>query len=70
MAARKKTEATEQKKITGTVTGGTLNIRDKANGNVIGTLPDGAHVEILKAGEEWHQIEDGYIMAKWVKLDA
>ena len=70
MAGRKKTETDEQKIITGTVTGGTLNIRDKANGNVIGTLLDGAHVEILKAGADWHQIKDGYIMAKWVKLDA
>ena len=72
MAARKKTETTEQKKITGTVTGGTLNIRDKASlgGDVVGSLADGTQIEILKAGEEWHRIEAGYVMARWVKLDA
>ena len=71
MAARKKAE-TKEKRITGTVIGGTLNIRDKAgtDGKVIGTLADSTQIEILKAGKEWHKIETGYVMARWVKLDA
>lgn len=72
MAARKKTEVTEPKKIIGTVIGGSLNVRagDNLNTEVVTTLEDGTQIEILEAGEEWHRIEAGYVMARWVKLDA
>ena len=73
MAAKKKAEPKQEKTVTiGKVFGGSLNIRSKAgmDGKIKGQLPDGAQVEILEAGKEWHKIEGGYIMAKWVKLDA
>lgn len=70
MAAKKKTEATA-KKITGTVTGGSLNVREKPDmeAKVIRALANGEQVEILEAGDEWHRIKGGYVMAKWVRLD-
>lgn len=73
MATKKKAEPKQEKTtMIGTVFGGSLNIRSKAgmDGKILGQLQDGAQVEILKAGEEWHKIDGGYIMAKWVKLDA
>ena len=59
-------------KITGTVTGGALNIRKEADitSERVGTLKDGTQIEILEAGKDWHRITEGYVMAKWVKLDA
>lgn len=69
MAARKKTEATEQKKITGVVIGGSLNVRAGAglNTEVVTTLPDGTEIEITEPGEEWHKVKDGYVMAKYIQ---
>ena len=68
---KKKTEPKAEKKtaMVATVFGGSLNIRDKAgmDGKVVGQLPDGAQVEILEAGKEWHKIESGYIMSRWVQ---
>ena len=74
MATKKKAEPKAKKKTTmvGEGAGGALNIRSKAgiDGKIKGQLQGGAQVEILEAGKEWHKIEGGYIMAKWVKLDA
>ena len=67
--ARKK--AAEERRITGTVTGGTLNIRDKAglDGGIVGTLEDGAKIEVIKDEGDWLRIEGGFVMARWVELD-
>ena len=72
MAARNKAEPKQEKKITGTVFGGGLRIRQEPDptAEIKGVLPDGTAVEILEPGSEWHKIEQGYIMARWVKLDA
>ena len=61
----KKTTATK----TGTVVGGTLNIRKAADitSDILGTLEDGTKVTILEDCGEWLKIEAGYIMKKWVK---
>lgn len=70
MARAKKT--TVEKKITGTVYGGGLYIRKEPDliAGINGVLANGTSVEILEAGKDWHRIEQGYIMAKWVNLDA
>lgn len=67
----KATKTTKAKKIIGTVFGGSLNIRKTAStdGKILGQLTDGEQVEILEAGEEWHKIKAGFIMARWVKID-
>ena len=74
MARAKKTPAAKKrgpKQTKGTVIGGALYIRDAGSleGKIVGTLEDGAVIDIIEAGEEWHKIPDGYVMAKWVKLD-
>ena len=72
MATKKKTATPkQQKKITGTVFGGGLYIRREPDliAGINGVLPNGTVVEILEAGTEWHKIEQGYIMAKWVKMN-
>ena len=63
--ATKKATATK----TGTVFGGTLNIRKAAdiNSDKVGTLEDGTKVTILEDCGEWFKIEAGYVMKKWVK---
>ena len=70
MAAKKKT--THVAKITGRVIADLLNIRDKAglDGNVISMAAKDTKLEILEALDGWYRIKEGYVMAKWVELDA
>lgn len=66
---RKATTTTTATKKTGTVFGGTLNIRKAAdiNSEKLGTLEDGAKITILEDCGEWLKIKAGYIMKQWVK---
>lgn len=66
-----KEQGKEPKQVTGRVTGGNLNVREKpdAGSKIVGVLKDGSEVRILKAGKEWHKTEAGYVMAKWVEMD-
>lgn len=54
------------------VRGGSLNLRQtpSLNAKVLGQFPTGTLVEILEAGDEWHQVEvdgkTGYMMAKFL----
>lgn len=74
MAAKKKTEETKQEAKTwkGKVTGGALYIRKEPSTDAatVGVLEDGTQIEILETLEGWYKIKGGYIMSKWVKLDA
>ena len=72
MAAKKKTEIKQENKITGTVFGGGLYIRKKpsTDAGIDGVLPNGTVIEILDTKDGWHKITRGYVMAKWVKLNA
>ena len=68
---KKKTETKKTDKITGTVFGGGLNIREQPGieSAIKGVLEDGSRIEILENTGDWLKIETGYVMAKWVKLD-
>ena len=54
------------------VRGGSLNLRQtpSLSAKVLGQFPTGTLVEIVKAGDEWHQVEvdgkTGYMMAKFL----
>ncbi len=54
------------------VRGGSLNLRQtpSLSAKVLGQFPTGTLVEILEAGDEWHQVEvdgkTGYMMAKFL----
>ena len=70
MSTAKTTKATKAKKIIGTVFGGPLNVRAGENikTEVVSVLPIGTEVEILKAGDVWHKIKAGYVLAKWINV--
>lgn len=72
MAAKKKAEPKQETKITGTVFGGGLNIRKKPSTDaaIDGVLPEGTVIEILETKDGWHKITRGYVMARWVNLNA
>lgn len=74
MATKKRTtkKEAEVKPVTGVVTGGALNVRSLAglDGEVTRVLKDGETIYIIEAGDEWHRIKDGYVMARWVRLNA
>ena len=70
----KKEETKIEKKTSfiGTVIGGkSLNVREKPNGTVINSLPDGSQITITNDSDpEWYKIEpEGYVMKKFVKKD-
>ncbi len=54
------------------VTGGRLNLREtpSLSAKVLGQFPTGTLVEIISAGDEWHQVEvngkEGFMMAKFL----
>lgn len=54
------------------VRGGSLNLRQTPSltAKVLGQFPTGTLVEIIEAGDEWHQVEvngkEGYMMAKFL----
>ena len=54
------------------VVGGNLNLRETASldARVLGQYPTGTLVEILQAGDTWHQVsvngKQGYMMAKYL----
>ena len=54
------------------VQGGRLNLRETPalTGKVLGQFPTGTLVEIISAGDEWHQVEvdgqEGFMMAKYL----
>lgn len=62
-----KKKAAARKK--GTVFGGVLNVRKEPDvqSDRVRYLQSGTEVTILEDLGEWLRIEDGYIMAKWVK---
>ena len=57
------------------VRGGSLNLRQtpSLSAKVLGQFPTGTLVEIIEAGDEWHQVEvngkEGYMMAKFLNTD-
>lgn len=56
----------------GRVVYGNLNIRREpkvADGNITGVLKNGTTVEILGEKGDWFQIEDGWIMAKYIERE-
>ena len=57
----------------GIVTTDVLNVRDKPNGNIIGTLSNGAVIMIDKKVDNWYSIyfgdHGGYISADYIKTD-
>ena len=58
------------------VKGGRLNLREtpSLSAKVLGQFPTGKLVEIIAAGDEWHQVEvngqEGYMMAKFLNTAA
>lgn len=72
MAAKKKAEETPVLKITGRVIADLLNVRNKASldGKVVKQLPKDTELEILETLDGWYKIKGGFVMAKWVELDA
>ena len=57
----------------GIVTADLLNVRDKPNGNIIGTLSNGAVIRINKKVDNWYSIfygeYGGYISADFIKTE-
>ncbi|MGG7163802.1 GH25 family lysozyme [Clostridium ihumii] len=57
----------------GIVTADVLNVRDKPNGNIIGTLTNGAVIRIDKKVDNWYSIyfgnSGGYISSDYVKTE-
>ena len=50
--------------------GGGLNLRDSAGGKVIGAIPNGAQIAVLKKGETWTNVNyaemNGYVMTSYL----
>ncbi|MBQ9031852.1 MAG: SH3 domain-containing protein [Parasporobacterium sp.] len=79
--AEKKTEKLKEKekagkaqkekpaKRTGTVFGGSLNIRPQPNTDAdpVGVIRNGEEVEILEDLGDWYKVDAGYVMSRWVK---
>lgn len=57
----------------GTVIGGkNLNVREKPNGDVIDSLPDGTTIQIMEdSNPEWYKVKEpkGYVMRKFIKKE-
>ena len=75
MATKKtetKTKVKTEVKNMATVIGGPLNIRMTRTvdtlDNIVGVLPEGAQVEVIKEGKEWCQIKSGYVMRQFLEL--
>lgn len=68
MAEKKK--AVQEEVLKGKVIGGSLNIRKKPDKNsaVESVLKNGEEIVILEAGDEWHKVRKGYVMAAYVEL--
>lgn len=62
-------EATQAAVTTGTVKGGSLNVRrcPQLTAPIEKVLKNGETVEILETIEGWYRIADGYIRAEYVK---
>lgn len=62
-------EATQAAVSTGTVKGGSLNVRrcPQLTAPITRVLKNGETVEILEAIKEWYRIADGYIRAEYVE---
>ena len=44
-----------------------LNVRKEPGGEVVKVLNEGEIVNILDAKDGWYKIDDGYVMAKFIK---
>ena len=63
--------------VSGTVSlsSGTLNLRSKpsTSSSVLASIPNGARVEILQEGNDWHQVayakRTGWVSAKYIQID-
>ena len=67
---KKADEAPAKRK--GHVVYGTLNVRSApkvADGNITRVLNNAAPVEILSEKAGWYQIEDGWVMAKYIEIE-
>ncbi len=57
----------------GTVIGGkNLNVREKPDGNVIDSLPNGTTIQIMEdSNPEWYKVKEpkGYVMRKFIKKE-
>ena len=55
-----------------TVIGGPLNVRITRTvdtlDNIVEVLPEGARVKVIKEGDEWCEIENGYVMRQFLQL--
>lgn len=61
----------KKQSITGTVIGGSLNVRTAPNGDIISSIKDGTKVVIVdESNPEWFKIEspEGYVMKKFVRI--
>lgn len=78
-AAKEKQANTEPKKATTAIVSlppqyGALNVRNKPNGQIVGTLANGKSIEVLDTvqhnGEHWVQIgETRYVNAAFLKTE-
>ena len=57
----------------GTVIGGkNLNVREKPDGNVIDSLPNGMTIQIMEdSNPDWYKVKEpkGYVMRKFIKKE-
>lgn len=63
-----KKPARKPRKKEGVVVGGTLNIRNNPNGDIVGRLPSGEVIEILEEKDGWYKIDKGFVMTKFVEV--
>lgn len=59
--------------VNGTVIGGkNLNVREKPDGNVIDSLPNGTTIQIMEdSNPDWYKVKEpkGYVMRKFIKKE-
>lgn len=70
---KEETKVEEKTFVNGTVIGGkNLNVREKPNGNVVDSIPDGKKILIMEdSNPDWYKIKEpkGYVMRKFVKKE-
>lgn len=62
-----KEEKVEEKETKKGVVTALLNVRKEPGGEVVKVLNEGEIVNILDEKDGWYKIDDGYVMAKFIK---
>ena len=62
-----KEKKVEEKKVKHGVVTALLNVRKEPGGEVVKVLNEGEIVNILDEKDGWYKIDDGYVMAKFIK---